>query len=424
MLYSRYRIASRLAFYWLLLREFLTFGFLRKGQTAELERVLGERVGEPVIALPQARIGFFLYLRAVLKPGDEVIMPAYTLIDMVNMVICAGGRPVFADVMNGHYHLCENDVRQKLTSRTRVVVMCHLYGIAAPITGIQNLCREKGLLLFEDCAQAFGVKIDGKMVGTIGDAGVYSFGALKHINGLFGGGLVIRDPALRAKIRAQLSSMPLMGFKRLLGKAGFCLAYDILTHPWVYSVFPRSIMRALDQNGHVDKDAVRKETLPVGQLCQMTSLQAVLIMDGLALWERRVEQVRELARRYSRSIADSPQHLAIPPAPDGVYNIYLQFPVVTCPNNRRLKEFLADRLVDINIDFFRDVSSLPCFEEFNSDCPNTELLLVSLALLPAYPRQDESYHLRVCGALQTVDAAIGLTAGTSEAGKLGPSSNI
>ena len=88
-----------------------------------------------------------------------------------------------------------------------------------------------------------------------------------------------------------------------------------------------------------------------------------------------------------------------PSLPPEGYQTYLQFPVWVESSNRLLKKHLRARKVDINVDFFRDVSSLECFSEYQEQCPNTQMLLNHLALLPTYPRQDTAYTARVSKGL-------------------------
>lgn len=401
MLYSRYRIASGLSFYFRCLISILTLEFLHKRRVPEAESQLRELAGEDqLIAIPQARVGLYLYLKEVIQPGDEVLTSSYTLIDMVNMIICAGAKPVFVDTAEQHYHICVDDLEKKITPATKVLVLPHLYGTAADIDKIVAICKSRGVLLFEDCAQAVGASKDGKMLGTYGDAGVYSFGALKNVNAIFGGALLVKDKKVLQKIEKEIASYPLMSLGKIFRKLIFCLFYDLLTHPWVYTPLSTPFMNMLDQNGHVDKETVRRTQIPASYLSQMTSMQASLILAGLKSWQDQAKQSRKIASDYNTAITRQAGPLCHPVCPPGAFNTYLQFPIWVAPSNQNLKKWLRTHRVDINVDFFRDVSSLECFAEYEVDCPNTKRLLGHLALLPTYPRQDAHYTRRVAKALE------------------------
>ena len=143
MLYSRYRIASSLRFYFRCLISILPLEFLHNWRVNRLETELREFTGEQnLVATPQARTGLYDYLKEVIEPGDEVLTSSYTLIDMVNMIICAGGKPVFVDTAEQHYHISIEDLKKKISNKTKVLVLPHLYGTCAAIEEIiQGICE-------------------------------------------------------------------------------------------------------------------------------------------------------------------------------------------------------------------------------------------------------------------------------------------
>jgi len=162
-------------------------------------------------------------------------------------------------------------------------------------------------------------------------------------------------------------------------------------------------MDMLDNSGHVDKDTFKRTTIPNGYLCQMTSLQASLILAGLKEWQTQAAQSRHIASVYAKSVKDRGVYLRAPILPKDTFNTYLQFPIWVDDSNQKLKKWLREQKVDINVDFFRDVSSLECFAEYGCENPNTQLLLKHLALLPTYPRQDARYTGRVSQSLEEFD---------------------
>ncbi|MBQ7638069.1 MAG: DegT/DnrJ/EryC1/StrS family aminotransferase [Clostridia bacterium] len=126
--------------------------------------------------------------------GDEVIVQGNTFIAGVMAVADCGAVPVLVDPGDG-FNLDAESVRSALTEKTRAVLVTHLYGIPTNMDGIVRLCKERGLLLIEDCAHAHGAQWRGKKVGTFGDAGCFSFYPTKNL-GCFGdGGAVITNNA-------------------------------------------------------------------------------------------------------------------------------------------------------------------------------------------------------------------------------------
>ncbi len=132
---------------------------------------------------------------AKVGPGDEVVMPAHTFVASAVPFARTGAKLVWADIDPATRTINVETVRKCLSPRTRVVVVVHLYGLCAEVEPIAALCREHGVLVVEDCAQAPGAERHGRKAGTIGDFGCFSFHTHKNMTTLGEGGmLVCRNP--------------------------------------------------------------------------------------------------------------------------------------------------------------------------------------------------------------------------------------
>lgn len=118
---------------------------------------------------------------AGIGPGDEVITSPVTDIGTVIGVIYQQAVPVFADLGASTYNLDPADVERRLTPRTKAVIAVHLCGNPCDLGALRMLCDQRGLVLIEDCAQAWGAKYRGQPVGTIGDFACFSLQNSKHI---------------------------------------------------------------------------------------------------------------------------------------------------------------------------------------------------------------------------------------------------
>src|SRR6266849_6662132 len=107
-------------------------------------------------------------------PGDEVIVPGYTFIASMSSIIYARAIPVLAEV-DRTFNLDPADVQAKITPRTRAIMAVHMMGNPARLGELKSIAAEHGLFLIEDCAQAFGASYNGRPVGSIGNAGAFSF---------------------------------------------------------------------------------------------------------------------------------------------------------------------------------------------------------------------------------------------------------
>lgn len=128
---------------------------------------------------------------------DEVIMPSHTFIATAEAIKLTGARPVFAEVDAQTWTLDANDIKRRITPRTKAIVAVHLYGMPADMKLINSMAREHGLAVVEDAAQAHGATLDRHRAGTLGDAAAFSFFPGKNL-GAFGdaGGITTNDDAL------------------------------------------------------------------------------------------------------------------------------------------------------------------------------------------------------------------------------------
>lgn len=128
--------------------------------------------------------------------GDEVLIPTLTYIASVNAISYTGATPVFVDSLNSTWQIDPDDVRKKITPKTKAVMAVHLYGHACDMDALSAICKENDLFLIEDCAEAIGTKYKGRHVGTFGDISTFSFFGNKTITTGEGGMVVTNDETL------------------------------------------------------------------------------------------------------------------------------------------------------------------------------------------------------------------------------------
>ncbi len=156
---------------------------------AQVKNFLGVRYAIPV---SHARFGIELALRALnVTAESEVILPSYLCQSVLDAVVRAGGKPVFADV-DGMLHLTAAEVQRRITTRTRCVIVPHLFGNVAPVDEIESLLRDTGIALIDDGAQSLGAVCRGRRIGTFGAFGIVSIGPGKSLAGP-AGGLLLTD---------------------------------------------------------------------------------------------------------------------------------------------------------------------------------------------------------------------------------------
>ncbi len=132
-------------------------------------------------------------LLADIKEGDEVIMPAYTFVSTADAFVLRGGVPVFVDIRPDTMNIDEKRIEEAVTDRTRAIVPVHYAGVACEMDTIMEIAARHNLMVIEDAAQGLMASYKGRMLGTIGDFGAYSFHETKNYSMGEGGALLIRD---------------------------------------------------------------------------------------------------------------------------------------------------------------------------------------------------------------------------------------
>lgn len=173
-------------------------GLYSKKLVQKLQKLTGARYVFPVTSCTH---GLELAMAALtsqglLKPGDEVVIPSFTMSSTANCVILAGAKPVFADIEKTYYCIDPVDIERKITKRTRGVIIVHYAGMPCQMEEISKIAKKYKLFLVEDAAHAIGTMYKGKHLGTLGDIGVYSFHGTKNISSGEGGAVLTNDENL------------------------------------------------------------------------------------------------------------------------------------------------------------------------------------------------------------------------------------
>ena len=396
MPHPRYRLYTSVESYRLPFRN-LPAGSGRADFLAGLEAEICRRFNvRGAVCVPMARTGLYLALRELIKPGQTVIMSPLTIIDVVNMVLLAGGIPVFADILRRSCTIDPEQVNAFIDGRTGAVVITHLHGENAGAGEFKQICHRRGVPLIEDAAQAFGAVEDGKRLGTIGDVGIYSFGFYKNVNAWQGGMIVSQDPDLIAGIRRKLEDMPLLPARRLWRSCLRGLITDFATWPPVFASLTHPVIRYsylhgvafVNQQLDPENGAARLKAMPAEYCYRMTPPQAELALRRLERLDSDTEMRIARAARYYRGL-NNVGGLIVPIWRAGLSNICTCYPVQSSRREALLR-YSAGLGRDFAAQHLHNCADLPDFSEFYRDCPNARAAARELILLPTYPRYPEA----------------------------------
>ncbi len=401
----RYRIYSRPRDYARLAGDLVRRRWRSGEACRELEAEIERRCGVAyALSTAKARVGIFLTVRALVHPGQKVVLSPYTISDVVNMVICAGGIPVFADLERETCNIDPAQIEKLVDADTGAVLVTHLHGLACDMERIAAGCRQRGVPLIEDAAQAFGARIGERRTGTFGDAGIYSFGMYKNVNAFFGGMIVTPHAELAERLRSEIQEHPYQELGYYLSKVASGLATDLATWPPLFRSLTYRVFRfgylhdvgMLNNQVSIDSDPRIKRRLPESYLRQLTPGQARLILSQLDLVDADIRARITFAERYHQGLRDLPEVLLPPLRSDGSHS-YSYFPIQVDDREALLRHMMRERC-DVAAQHLRNCADLECFHDFQRDCPNARATARSVVLLPTYPRysaQDIDRNVRV-----------------------------
>lgn len=178
--------------------------FIRGPDVAAFEDEFSQFLGAPhVIGCGSGTDALQLAFMALdVGPGDEVITTPFTFVATVEAIVLLGATPVFVDIDPDTFNMRVDQIESRITSKTKAIVPVHLYGQAVDMTPLMKVADGHGIAVIEDVAQATGATIDGRITGTIGNLGCFSFFPAKNL-GCFGdgGAVCVQDEEIAQRVR-------------------------------------------------------------------------------------------------------------------------------------------------------------------------------------------------------------------------------
>jgi perosamine synthetase len=172
-------------------------------QAVEFEHAVARYVGtKHAVALSSGSAALHLLVRAAgVGPGDEVLVPSFTFVSTVNSILYEGACPVFVEIRPTDLNLDPDDVEHRITARTRAILAVDIFGHPADWQALDSLAARHGLILIDDCCEAFGGEYRGRKLGSFGLGGAFGFYPNKQLTTGEGGMLVTGDAAVALAAR-------------------------------------------------------------------------------------------------------------------------------------------------------------------------------------------------------------------------------
>lgn len=237
------------------------WSLLRGSNSEDLKKWIRKYFNTPYAFLfTSARGGITALLKSQgIGKGDEVLMQAFTCVAVSNAVLATGARPIYVDVTES-FGVDIKDMRNKITQKTKVVILQHTFGIPAISDALLSLVKEKNLFLIEDAAHTIGGKYKGRKLGTFGDAGIFSLGRDKAFSSVSGGIVITKDKTIGEFLQKYQKEMGYPSrfwtFQQLFHSVSFY--FFILPF---YNLFLGKVLLVLLQSFHLLAKPVGKDEL-------------------------------------------------------------------------------------------------------------------------------------------------------------------
>jgi perosamine synthetase len=321
------------------------------------------------------RMAFFYLLMSLdLPPGSEIVFPALTFWVIPELARAAGFTAVFADVDPRTFTLDPRELTRAITARTSAVVPTHLYGLPCDMDSILSIARHHGLRVIEDCAHALGATWHGQPVGTLGDAGFFSFQLLKPLNTYGGGAAVTRDADLAARVRACAEAEPWpsrFDVERRL-RLGQVQRIAIRPDIFTWALYPRLwVASYLKANPDLAFwEAIRPlHPLPPHYRVRYSNVQAAIGLEALAHLDTWTCATIRRAEEMSNALRGARVHT--PYVPPGCRHVYYQYAVATEHRDSVVRRCVR-RGIDVETLHVDVCTRLPLFGNRHPPMPGAE----------------------------------------------------
>lgn len=331
--------------------DFITTG----PKIAEFEQTVADYVGAKyAVAISNGTSALHAACFAAgIEPGDEVITTPLTFAASANCVLYCGGTPVFADVDPKTYNIDPEDIRRKITDRTKAIIAVHLAGQPCDMDAIHSIAREHGLIVIEDGAHALGSVYKGKKVGSMSDMTTFSFHPVKPITTGEGGMIVTDNEDFYKKMV-------------LFRSHGITRDDSMMTRndgPWFYQQFD------------------------LGYNYRITDIQCALGCSQMKKLDRFLACRKEIVARYNEAFADCDNIITPYQLSDTESGWHLYIIQVKNCDRRQVFENMREKGIGVNVHYI-PVYMHPYYQEHGYEtvhCANAEEIYSHIISLPLYP---------------------------------------
>ena len=343
----------------------------------------------------KGRVALYAILKGLgIGEGDEVLAPGYTCVMAVNPIIYVGAKPVYVDIDPRTYNIAPDQLREKITPRTKLIIAQHTYGIPADLQAVADISREKGIPFIEDCCLSLGSRVNGKLTGTFGVAAYFSFQWNKPFTTGLGGMAIVQDGQLAERIVEVIDRELVAPTSREIAMLRAQLAaYRSFIYPRT-TALAQNVFRFLSRTGLVVGSSANSEFTPDMSddfFKGMSTVQARAGVRQLKRLDANIAHRKHMTAVYERLLRD--RGWPTVEAPEGAEPVLVRYPVRIADKQKALAT-AARHFVELGSWFESPLhpaeTSMKAFGYENGMCPESEKACREVVNLPVHPRTDEA----------------------------------
>ncbi|OHE57690.1 MAG: transcriptional regulator [Thermodesulfovibrio sp. RBG_19FT_COMBO_42_12] len=332
--------------------------YILGANVSELEKEVADYHGiKEAIGVASGTDALHLSIDALgIGEGDEVITTPFTFFATVEAILYTGATPVFVDIESDTFNIDINRIEANITEKTKAILPVHLFGHPANMGKILFISKKNKLKVIEDCAQSFGAGINGKKVGSFGNAGCFSFYPSKNLGGYGDGGIIILNDSKVAETIRELRNHGSRG-SYIHNRVGF--------------------------NSRLDE------------------IQAGILLIKLKLIDEYNRKRRRNAALYTKLLSDK---VKCPVEKKGAYHVFHQYTIISPKRNeiqQRLKENGISSVIYYPVPLHLQ-KALKFLGYQKGDFPVAEKAAREVLSLPMYPELEESIIMKIAEIIRDV----------------------
>ena len=351
----------------------------------------------------KARIGLFHILSFLFKNNrkkNKIILSSFTVFDMINMILISGFEPIFIDHYKNSSQINIHHFKKKideLNDEIGAVLLTHYNVNNSDLLEIANICKQKKIVLIEDCAISIASKFNNDYVGKFGDYSIFSFGFYKFVNVLSGGMVFSKNKSFYDFVVEQeknwkeikiynLYKLIIKSFfiRIMSSKIIFNIIFPIIKFSYKNNVRPITKLLINDPKPH------RKHSFPKEYKFRISQNQ----INEIIFQFKNLENQRKLRELHYKTYSDNIRNKKI------IFfhnkkdllnkNAFLNFPIIIENKNKFLK-YMLDNNIDLSPQFYRSVNQLPFLSEYSKQTKYIQDSVSKLVTLPTYAEINKSY---------------------------------